>query len=106
MRDLLIQGGVPADRIVLEDRSSTTRQNAENAIALMHQAGLHEAVVVTDMYHCPRAWYTFWALGLRVRMVSATSAQPHPRLRVALKVWARECVALPVYALRLMLRRR
>ena len=106
MRDVLTEGGVPADRILLEDTSRTTLENAENAMALMKTAGLTEAVVVTDRYHCPRAWLTFRALGLRVHMISAASAPPHPRLGVSLKAWARECVALPVYAVRLMLRRR
>ncbi len=106
MRGFLRANGVPETQILLEDRSGTTLQNAENAIALMLDHGIAHAVVVTDGYHCSRAWLSFWALGMRVRVVSAARATPRPRFGVALKAVLRETVALPVYAMRLMLRRR
>ena len=53
MRDLLIERGVPAEIIHLEDRSRTTIENVRNAVKLVGEGKV--AALVTSDYHVPRA---------------------------------------------------
>lgn len=74
MRELLIARGVPADRIVLEDRSTTTFENLAFAKALLDARGIADVLIVSDAYHGPRALMVARALGLEARF----SGAPHP----------------------------
>ena len=53
MRDWLLERGVPADDVLAEMDSRNTRQNLENAAALL--APETSVTVVTSDYHLPRA---------------------------------------------------
>lgn len=53
MRRLLMERGVPAEIIHLEDRSRITIENVRNAVALLGE-GKHVALVTSD-YHVERA---------------------------------------------------
>lgn len=55
MRDLLVADGVPAERIHADPDSMDTRQNMENAKAVLDALGLSAPLVVTSDYHLPRA---------------------------------------------------
>lgn len=66
MRDLAVAAGVPADRIIIEDRARDTLENALFSAAMLRHRGWTEAVVVTDAYHLPRALYTFRRFGVAV----------------------------------------
>ena len=56
MADHLIAGGVPADRILVEDRSRTTRENLRFSKALMEdRTPGYRALVVTNNFHVLRA---------------------------------------------------
>lgn len=55
MRDWLIAKGVPADQIYAENTSFNTRENIENAMALLADLNVERVVVVTSDYHLPRA---------------------------------------------------
>lgn len=57
--------GVPAERIVIEDRSRRTLHNARYSLALMVERGWRHGLVVTDPWHLPRALMTFRRLGHR-----------------------------------------
>lgn len=105
MRRLLCKQGVPASSIILEDRSTNTLENAIFSAALMREHGLTHAIIVTDGYHMARAWLSFRHAGVVVSMVSASRCQPRPRLALSMRQWLREALALPFYALRLLLRR-
>lgn len=59
--------GVARDRIVLEDRSRSTLEQAEEVAALARAAAWHIVVVVTDRYHLPRAVHLFRRAGLAAR---------------------------------------
>lgn len=74
IRDLLIAGGVPADRIALEDMSTTTRENIGLALPLLEGLGAREVIIVTDLWHQPRARLIARRLGLKAGGV-------HPPLR-------------------------
>jgi SanA protein len=51
----LVERGVPAADVVVEDRSTDTIENLKNARALMEARGLKTAIIVTSDYHVTRA---------------------------------------------------
>lgn len=56
--------GVAGERIVLEDRSRNTREQAVGVARLARERGWLRVVVVTDRYHLPRALFLFRRAGL------------------------------------------
>lgn len=65
MRDFMINQGVPAEAIVVEDRSSNTRENAAFSVPLARQwPGPY--VLLTSDYHVWRAARVFRKAGLGV----------------------------------------
>jgi uncharacterized SAM-binding protein YcdF (DUF218 family) len=65
-RDLLVGLGVDAQRIVLEDRSRNTDENARFSAALVHPAADQRWLVVTSAFHMPRAMGLFRKAGFAV----------------------------------------
>ena len=65
MRDWLTRHGVPDDAVVAETTSYNTRQNLENALAIMREQGLGEALIVTSDYHVARALELCKQVGIR-----------------------------------------
>lgn len=57
--EVLVGGGVPADRIVVERRSQSTLENAVFSAPLLEEAGVGSAVLVTSSFHARRALATF-----------------------------------------------
>lgn len=56
MKDYLLEQGVPEDRILLEDQSSTTMENLANSRSLIRKfPGGKKTAVVTSSYHVLRA---------------------------------------------------
>ncbi|MBE0600558.1 MAG: YdcF family protein [Firmicutes bacterium] len=55
MRDLLIERGIPADRIYTDPVSFDTYQNIQNAKVIIQQLGLSRPLIITSDYHLPRA---------------------------------------------------
>lgn len=55
MRDELISQGVPAEYILMDDKSFNTRQNIANAVKLLEGRDVDHVLVVTSDYHLPRA---------------------------------------------------
>jgi uncharacterized SAM-binding protein YcdF (DUF218 family) len=55
MRELLIADGVPAEHVHADPDSMDTRQNMDNAKAILDSLGLSRPLVVTSDYHLPRA---------------------------------------------------
>jgi uncharacterized SAM-binding protein YcdF (DUF218 family) len=64
MRRIAVQSGIAPERVILEDRSRTTLQQAEEAARLVGAAGWRRVLVVTDRYHLPRAVFLFRRAGL------------------------------------------
>lgn len=65
MAQVIEAEGIPASALLLEERSTDTISNIGNACALYPD--LREVVLVTDVYHGPRARVIAWHLGLRAR---------------------------------------
>jgi uncharacterized SAM-binding protein YcdF (DUF218 family) len=66
MRNFLLQLGVVAEDILLEDRSRTTYENALYSSDILRQRGLTLAVLVTDANSLLRAELCFRKQGIAV----------------------------------------
>lgn len=66
LRRVLSGWGIAPDRLLVEDASLNTQQNAVNVAALAHRTGLRRLLLVTSAYHMPRAHGCFRAAGLQV----------------------------------------
>jgi len=105
MAALARAAGLTPDRLILEDQSSNTLQNAGHALGLAARLGADQVVVVTDIPHLPRALLSFQAVararGLSLRIEGASAPGPRGRSRY-LVTMAREAAARLVYRWRLM----
>jgi len=87
MRALLLDAGVPADRITPEAASTTTEQNIRLALPILAGLGARQVVIVTDAPHAPRAVLTARRLGLTARAAwpPMRGARLWPFLRLTLR---------------------
>ncbi len=53
MRDLMIEDGVPTDRMLLEDQATTTKENFENTVKILDPA--EPVLLISSNYHLQRA---------------------------------------------------
>ena len=83
---LLAELGVPAERVVLEDQSRTTAENAALSQALVHPAPTETWALVTSASHMPRAVGVFRKIGWPVLPWPAGyySRDNHPALAPSL----------------------
>lgn len=73
MAEYLVGHGVPADRVIVEDRSRSTRENLVNSTQLLHERGISgPALAVTSSYHTTRT--DVLAADLRLNDVFVTGA--------------------------------
>jgi uncharacterized SAM-binding protein YcdF (DUF218 family) len=66
MADILVEIGVPREKIRLESQSRNTYENAVETAAILRQSGLERIVLVTSATHMPRAVAAFAKTGLEV----------------------------------------
>ncbi|KAA9002412.1 YdcF family protein [Paenibacillus spiritus] len=69
-RRQLLGLGVEESAIRIENRSRSTRENAENTAALLREGGFKAPILVTSAFHLPRAVAEFRQAGMTV--------QPYP----------------------------
>jgi uncharacterized SAM-binding protein YcdF (DUF218 family) len=72
-RRFLIEGGVPARLIQMENQSRTTKENAINTIRLLRQQRAHRVIIVTSWYHSRRALACFEHYGPEMQFYSCPS---------------------------------
>jgi uncharacterized SAM-binding protein YcdF (DUF218 family) len=72
-RRLLLQAGVPAGAIQIEDKSQTTRENAEFSIKLLRAEKVQSTILVTSWYHSRRALKTFGHFAPELKFYSRPS---------------------------------
>jgi uncharacterized SAM-binding protein YcdF (DUF218 family) len=77
--DLAELSGVPRDVIFLEERSTSTRENARFAATVHPDAPDWSVLVVTDGYHCWRSQKLF---GHHFSHAATAGSQPGTRLRI------------------------
>lgn len=58
---LLRDWGAPADALILEEQSRTTRENARYSLPLLQTMAAKRVLLVTSIWHMPRALATFRA---------------------------------------------
>jgi uncharacterized SAM-binding protein YcdF (DUF218 family) len=66
MRELLRRGGVPEDKVWLEERSRSTHENALYGAAILRQSGIRRIALVVDAQSMPRASACFRQEGVEV----------------------------------------
>lgn len=74
-RNLAVQLGVPADRILLAEDSMSTQEDAEQVARIMRERRWQSAIVVSHPLHLLRARILFQREGIRV-MTSPTPLAP------------------------------
>lgn len=91
MKRYLIDSGISADRIIMEDKSKTTFENLKFTLEKLDEMGLgRDITIVTDGYHQYRA-------SLIAKMNGAgkvTSYSASTELRYILSYWVREWLGL------------
>ena len=80
MAEIARGAGVPESALVLEEVSSTTFENAVHTARLLEARGLSRIVLVSDVYHLPRAWFLFRLNRMSVVGMAAAPAPPWPTL--------------------------
>ena len=75
IRRWMIEQGVPEDAVIVEDRSTNTRENLENARAIMAERGFGTAAVCTSNYHLRRALWLARDLGIDACGIAAPSTK-------------------------------
>ncbi len=65
-RRFLIDLGIPADQILMEDQSRDTYENALFSKQICDRSGFRRPLLVTSGFHLKRALYCFEAVGLAV----------------------------------------
>jgi len=58
-RQILLAHGVPAKAIEVENKSTTTQENAEFSLKLLHAERVRSVILVTSWYHSRRGQKTF-----------------------------------------------
>ncbi len=93
--EIAAQLGVPATALLLEERSTSTEENARFAAALLAEEGVavQRVVVVSDSYHIFRARRVF---ARYLPVVDGAGSRPRPWVRIRGSL--REVVAVAVYA--------
>jgi uncharacterized SAM-binding protein YcdF (DUF218 family) len=66
MRDFLLRHGVPESKLIIENRSRSTDENARYTAEILRQKAIRKIVLVTDAVHMRRAQKTFEKLGFMV----------------------------------------
>ena len=94
MRDLAVQAGVPKDRILLEDQSTSTRENLEFSKRILETRGLNSVIVVTEPFHAPRAGLLARKLGLTAQVSPAPGSPCSERAAFAIRSYLREPLAI------------
>jgi uncharacterized SAM-binding protein YcdF (DUF218 family) len=72
-RRLLVAAGVPVKAIELENKSRTTRENAQFTVELLREQKLKRVIIITSWYHSRRAQACFEHYGPELKVYSRPS---------------------------------
>ena len=71
MKRQAIDAGVPANKILIDETSENTKQNASNSIALFDQYKIRSVILVTSAYHQRRAGLEFGhRAGMAIKIIN------------------------------------
>lgn len=65
MKDLAIEKGIPSERLILEEKATSTFESAVGCIKIMHKHKWSSAIIVSDPYHLFRATFLFRLFGVK-----------------------------------------
>lgn len=99
MRDLAIKQGISPDRIVTEDRATTTRENLALATPLLRARGFRCVALITNASHLGRAERVARKAAPEIDWVPVPVDDPGPRSRIY-RTRLQEWVKLAWYAAR------
>ena len=95
MRDYLAEKGISPDRIIMEDRSTTTDENLRFSYELIQKNALPEHItIVTDGFHQLRSDMKARRLGMEAYNISA-----HTPWWLTPTYWVREWFGIAYYTL-------
>lgn len=104
MRDQLVSWGISADRLILEERSMNTNENAIESVKLAKEHGLESLLLITSAYHMLRAEECFRARGVSVatlpvdyRVLAARNIMPRAQFLKSTEDALREYSGRVVY---------
>lgn len=63
--DILLDAGIPRERIILETASQSTREQASYLKAMLADLGIDKFILVTSPIHMPRSMAVFQAYGMK-----------------------------------------
>lgn len=102
MREYLIGRGIPEWQVLADTDSYNTRQNIENAAALLRDYPVERVLIVTSDYHLPRALALARDQGLTASGIGSTTLPEYwikNHFREALswiKYWGQKYLRLPL----------
>jgi uncharacterized SAM-binding protein YcdF (DUF218 family) len=99
MRQLAIGRGVPAERVLVEPRATTTRENLVLAAPLLSERGFSSVALVTNASHMGRSERVARRVLPEIQWIPVPVADPGPRQRIY-RTRLQEWVKLAWYALR------
>lgn len=91
MHDYLVAHGIPAQAILLEEKSSNTYQNLMNSQRIMKEHGLNQAIIISNASHIRRSLVLAQNLGINA---SGSSAPMANNYLLTAKQYAREGAAM------------
>lgn len=100
MQAILIDAGVSAEAIKIEDQSKSTYENLRNAAVILRAHGIRDITIVTNGYHGPRSKMVARSVGLRAALSTPDETNAHRPTHFRMVM--REIPALPAYAVRLI----
>ncbi|MBQ3864467.1 MAG: YdcF family protein [Clostridia bacterium] len=95
MKNMLLEYGVPAPNIYLDETSTDTWQNLTNAKAIMEENGFDHCIIVTSDYHLLRAYATAKVFDMKFEGAAAKTIWPG----ILWKMRLREILAWGKFAL-------
>jgi uncharacterized SAM-binding protein YcdF (DUF218 family) len=101
--DRIVAAGVPPEAVILEERATSTEENAAFTAEVMRGRGWRSAILVSDGYHLLRAALMFERAGIQAfpSPAQATAGPMNPIERVVREV--RETGGLVLYGIRILL---
>ena len=97
MRRIAAGAGVPANALIIEDRSHSTEENLANAKVLMDARGWHSAIIVSDPFHILRAELVARDLGIEAYGSGASASPTYATPQLHFWYTSREALALVWY---------
>ena len=97
MKSLAVEEGVPAEKIVIEERGTTTFTSVVECVRILRSNNWTAPLVVSDGYHLFRTRFVFRCFGVKTTRSAAKGWKHVNRKRTWLYYYVREAVAVSWY---------